>query len=146
MNTSNYDFPVAAEVLRLHKATERYPDLKEVHLKKRGTNGLPVNDQGKIWMPTNAVKHAGTPLCHRSLGSWRTPRSPSDPVRYTGPLLLEGHEQVHQPLCGLVVSLHHTGDAVKAGAHKEEQPPHDQGAKLCMLLSLMRSSTSTTST
>jgi hypothetical protein len=55
MDTRNYDFPVAAEVLRLQKAAARNPDLKEVPPTKRGTNGLLVNDQGKIWIPTNAV-------------------------------------------------------------------------------------------
>jgi RNase H-like domain found in reverse transcriptase/Integrase zinc binding domain len=55
MNTSNHDFPVAAEVLRLQKAAARNPDLKEVPTTKRGANGLLVNDQGKIWIHTNAV-------------------------------------------------------------------------------------------
>jgi hypothetical protein len=55
MNTSNCEFPVAAEVLRLQKAATRNPDLKEVPPTKRGTHGLLVNDQGKIWIPTNAV-------------------------------------------------------------------------------------------
>jgi hypothetical protein len=55
MDTSNYNFPVAAEVLRLQKATAHKPDLKEVPPKKRGANGLLVNEQGKIWIPTNAV-------------------------------------------------------------------------------------------
>jgi RNase H-like domain found in reverse transcriptase len=48
MNTSNYTFPVAAEVLRLQKAAAHNSDLKEVPPKKRGTNGLLVNEQGKI--------------------------------------------------------------------------------------------------
>jgi Integrase core domain/Integrase zinc binding domain len=55
MDTSNCDFPVATELLRLQKAAARNPDLKEVPPTKRGTNGLLVNDQGKIWIPTNAV-------------------------------------------------------------------------------------------
>jgi Integrase zinc binding domain len=55
MDTSNYNFPVAAEVLRLQKAAARNPDLKEGPPTKRGTNGLLVNDQGKIWIATNAV-------------------------------------------------------------------------------------------
>jgi hypothetical protein len=46
---------VAAEVLRLQKATAHNPDLKEFPPKKRGANGLLVNEQGKIWIPTNAV-------------------------------------------------------------------------------------------
>jgi RNase H-like domain found in reverse transcriptase len=48
MDTSNYNFPVAAEVLRLQKATAHKPDLKEVPPKKRGANGLLVNEQVKI--------------------------------------------------------------------------------------------------
>jgi hypothetical protein len=48
MDTSNYSFPVAAEVLRLQKAAAHNPDLKEVPPKKRGANGLLVNEQGKI--------------------------------------------------------------------------------------------------
>jgi Integrase zinc binding domain/Integrase core domain len=55
MDTSNCDFPVAAEVLRLQKAAARNPNLKKVPPTKKGTNGLLVNDQGKIWIPTNAV-------------------------------------------------------------------------------------------
>jgi Integrase zinc binding domain len=55
MDTSNHDFPVASEVLRLQKAAARSPDLKEVPPTKRGANGLLVNDQGKIWIPANAV-------------------------------------------------------------------------------------------
>jgi hypothetical protein len=55
MDTSNHDFPVAAEVLRLQKAAARNPDLKEVAPTKRGASGLLINDQGKIWIPTNAV-------------------------------------------------------------------------------------------
>jgi hypothetical protein len=55
MDTSNCDFPVAAETLRLQKAPARNPDLKEVPPTKRGTNGLLSNDQGKIWIPTNTV-------------------------------------------------------------------------------------------
>jgi hypothetical protein len=55
MDTSNCDFPVAAEVLRLQKAAACNPSLKEVPPAKRGTHGLLVNDQGKIWIPTNAV-------------------------------------------------------------------------------------------
>jgi Integrase zinc binding domain len=55
MDTTNCDFPVAAEVLRLQKAAVRNPYLKEVLSKKRGTNGLLVNYQGNIWIPTNAV-------------------------------------------------------------------------------------------
>jgi RNase H-like domain found in reverse transcriptase/Integrase zinc binding domain len=55
MDTSNWDFPVASEVLRLQKAAGRNPDLKEVSTTKRGTHGLQVNDQGKIWIPTNSV-------------------------------------------------------------------------------------------
>jgi Integrase zinc binding domain len=55
MDTSNHDFYVAAEVLRLQKAAARNPDLKEVPPTKRGANGLLVNDQGEIWIPTNAV-------------------------------------------------------------------------------------------
>jgi Integrase zinc binding domain len=51
----NCDFPVAAEVLRLQKAAARNLDLKEVPPTKRGTNGLLVNDQGKIWIPTNGL-------------------------------------------------------------------------------------------
>jgi Integrase zinc binding domain len=55
MDTSNCDFPVAAEVLLLQKAAARIPGLKGVPPTKRGTNGLRVNDQGKIWIPTNDV-------------------------------------------------------------------------------------------
>jgi hypothetical protein len=55
MDTSNCDFPVAAEVLRLQKAADRNQDLKEVPPTKRGPKGLLVNYQGKIWIPTNAV-------------------------------------------------------------------------------------------
>jgi Integrase zinc binding domain len=55
MDTSKHDFPVAAEILRLQKAAAQNPDLKEVPPTKRGANGLLVNDQGKIWIPTNAV-------------------------------------------------------------------------------------------
>jgi Integrase core domain/Integrase zinc binding domain len=54
-DTSNYNFPVAAEVLRLQKAAGHKKDLKEVPPKKRGANGLLDNEQGKIWIPTNAV-------------------------------------------------------------------------------------------
>jgi Integrase zinc binding domain len=56
IDTSNYTFPVAAEVLRLQNAAAHNPDLKEVPPKKRGANGLLVNEQGKIWIPTNAVR------------------------------------------------------------------------------------------
>jgi hypothetical protein len=55
MDTSNYNFPVAAEVLRLKMAAGHSPYLNEVPPKKRGANGLLVNEQGKIWIPTNAV-------------------------------------------------------------------------------------------
>jgi Integrase zinc binding domain len=55
MDTSNYNFPVPAEVLRMQKAAAHNPDLKEVPSKKRGANGLLVNEQGKIWILTNAV-------------------------------------------------------------------------------------------
>jgi hypothetical protein len=55
MDTSNYNFPVAADVQRLQKAAAHNPDLKEVPPKKRGSNGLLVNEQGKIWINTNAV-------------------------------------------------------------------------------------------
>jgi hypothetical protein len=55
MDTSNYNFPVAAEVLRLQKAESNNTDLKEVPPKNRGANGLLVYEQGKIWIPTNAV-------------------------------------------------------------------------------------------
>jgi hypothetical protein len=55
MDSSNHDFPVAAEVLRLQKAAARNPDLKEVPPTKWGANGLLVNDLGKIWIPTSAV-------------------------------------------------------------------------------------------
>jgi RNase H-like domain found in reverse transcriptase len=48
MDTSNCDFPVAVEVLRLQKSAARNPDLKEIPPTKRGTNGLLVNDQLKI--------------------------------------------------------------------------------------------------
>jgi hypothetical protein len=44
MDTSNCEFPVAAEVLSLQKAAARNPDLKEVPPTKRGTHGLLVND------------------------------------------------------------------------------------------------------
>jgi hypothetical protein len=54
-DSSNYTFPVAAEVLRLQKAAAHNPDLKEVPPKKRGANGLKVNKQCKVWIPTNAV-------------------------------------------------------------------------------------------
>jgi hypothetical protein len=50
MDASNYNFPVAAEILRLQKAAAYNSDLKEVPLKKRGANGLLVNEQGKIWI------------------------------------------------------------------------------------------------
>jgi hypothetical protein len=40
MDTSNHDFPVAAEVLRLQKAAARNQDLNEVPPTKRGTNWL----------------------------------------------------------------------------------------------------------
>jgi hypothetical protein len=46
MDTSNYNFPVAAEVLRLQKAAAHKMYLKKVSPKKRGANGLPVNEQG----------------------------------------------------------------------------------------------------
>jgi RNase H-like domain found in reverse transcriptase len=104
MDTSNHDLPVAAEVLRLQKAAARNPDLKEVPPTKGGSNGLLVNDQGKIWIPTK--DHAGSPLCHRSLWSRRTPRSPSDPDRHTRRLLMKGHEQGRQGLCCLMFPLH----------------------------------------
>jgi hypothetical protein len=55
MDTSNHDFPVAAEVLRLQKAASRNPDLKELPPTKKCANGLLINDQGKIWIPANAV-------------------------------------------------------------------------------------------
>jgi hypothetical protein len=55
MDTSNYNFPVAAEVLRLQKAAAHNPDLNKVPPKKRVANGLLVNEQSKIWIPTNAV-------------------------------------------------------------------------------------------
>jgi hypothetical protein len=55
VDTSSHDFPVVAEELRLQKATDRNPDLKEVTPIKRGANGLLVNGQGKIWKPTNAI-------------------------------------------------------------------------------------------
>jgi Integrase zinc binding domain len=55
MDTSNYNFPVAAEVLGMQKAAAHNPDLKEVPPKKRCANGLLVNEQGKIWIPLNAV-------------------------------------------------------------------------------------------
>jgi hypothetical protein len=104
MDTSNYNFSVAAEVLRLQKAAHHNLDLKEVPSKKRGANGLLVNEQGKIWIPTNAASMQA--LCHCSLWSGRTPRSPSHLVRHTRPLLLEGHEQIHQGICWLVLPLH----------------------------------------
>jgi RNase H-like domain found in reverse transcriptase len=53
---SDNEFPVASEVLRLQKAAARNPDLKEVPPTKRGAHGLLVNDQGKIWIPTNSVR------------------------------------------------------------------------------------------
>jgi hypothetical protein len=73
MDTSNYDYPVAAEVLRLQKAVARILDLKEVPPPKRGTNGLLVNDQGKIWTPTNAVSMQVRyfVIAHRSRGGHR---------------------------------------------------------------------------
>jgi hypothetical protein len=52
---SDNEFPVATEVIRLQKAAARNPGLKEVPPTKRGGHGLLVNDQGKIWIPTNAV-------------------------------------------------------------------------------------------
>jgi hypothetical protein len=55
MDTSNYNFPVAAEVLRLQKAAAHSQDIKEVAPKNRFANGLLVNEQSKIWIPTNAV-------------------------------------------------------------------------------------------
>lgn len=55
MDTSNHDFPVAAEVLRLQKAAARNKALKEVPPTKKGAHGLLVNNEGKIWIPTNAV-------------------------------------------------------------------------------------------
>jgi hypothetical protein len=55
MDTSNFNFPVAAEVLRLQKSAAHNTDLKEGSPKKRGANGLLVNQQGKIWIHTNAV-------------------------------------------------------------------------------------------
>jgi hypothetical protein len=54
MDTSNYNFPVAAEVLRVQKAASHNADLKEFPPKKRDANGLLVNEQGNIWIPTNA--------------------------------------------------------------------------------------------
>jgi hypothetical protein len=45
---SDNEFPVASEALRLQKAAARNPGLKEDPPKKRGTNGLLVNDEGKI--------------------------------------------------------------------------------------------------
>jgi Integrase zinc binding domain len=55
MDTNNYNFPMAAEILRLQKAAAHNPDLNVVPSKKRGANGPLVNEQGKIWIPTNAV-------------------------------------------------------------------------------------------
>jgi Integrase zinc binding domain len=55
MDTSNYNFPVAAEVLRLQKAAAHNPNLKKIPPKRKSANGLLVNKQGKIWIPTNAV-------------------------------------------------------------------------------------------
>jgi hypothetical protein len=55
MNTSDYNFTVAAEVLRLQKAASYNPDLKEFPPKKREANGLLFKEQGKIWILTNAV-------------------------------------------------------------------------------------------
>jgi RNase H-like domain found in reverse transcriptase/Integrase zinc binding domain len=52
---SDNEFPVASEVLQLRKAAARNPDLKEVPPTKRGAHGLLINDQGKVWIPTNAV-------------------------------------------------------------------------------------------
>jgi hypothetical protein len=62
MDTSNYDFPMAAEVLRQQMAAAHNMDLKEVPPKKSGPNALLVNDQGYIWIPTNAVSMK-TRLC-----------------------------------------------------------------------------------
>jgi hypothetical protein len=64
MDTSNCTFSVAAEVLRLQKAAANYPDLKEVSPKQRGANGLLVNEQGKIWIPTTllACRYASVSL------------------------------------------------------------------------------------
>jgi hypothetical protein len=55
VDTSNYNFPVAAEVLRQQKEAAHNPDLNEFPPKKRGANGLLVNEQGKIWIPTNLL-------------------------------------------------------------------------------------------
>jgi hypothetical protein len=55
MDTSNYNFPVNAELLRLKKDLSHKLYQKEVTPRKLGANGLPVNEQGKIWIPTNAV-------------------------------------------------------------------------------------------
>jgi hypothetical protein len=55
MDTSDCDLPVAAEVQRLQKAAACDPDLKEVPPTKWGTSRLLVNDQGNIYIPTNAV-------------------------------------------------------------------------------------------
>jgi hypothetical protein len=55
IDTSICDFPVEAEVLGVQKGTARNPDPKEVPPSKGGTHGLLVNDQGKIWIPTNAL-------------------------------------------------------------------------------------------
>jgi RNase H-like domain found in reverse transcriptase len=44
MDTSNYNFPVAAEVLRLQEAAAHNPHLKESPPKKRGANRLLVNE------------------------------------------------------------------------------------------------------
>jgi Integrase core domain/Integrase zinc binding domain len=69
MDTSNYSFSMAAEVLQLQKAAAHNPDLKEVAPKKRGANGLLINEQGKILIPTNAgsmqVRLCGIAHCGR---------------------------------------------------------------------------------
>jgi transposase InsO family protein len=55
MDTNNCDYPVAEEALRLQKDAARNLDLKDVPPTKNGSTGLLVNDQGKIWIPTNAI-------------------------------------------------------------------------------------------
>jgi Integrase zinc binding domain len=52
---SDSGFPVASEVLRLQRAPACNSVLKEVPPTKRGAHGLLVNDQGNIWISTNAV-------------------------------------------------------------------------------------------
>jgi hypothetical protein len=102
---SDNDFPAASEALRLQNAAARNPDLKEVP----PATGRPwVTSQlpGKDLDTYQCCTHADTPLCHRSLWSCRTPRSPSDSNRHTRPLLLELHEQERQGLCRLMLSLH----------------------------------------